>query len=263
MTVAAILPTDSDTTDFSLWNQTLLPMNACARAFCGAGPYQPHMSYRDDLQAAKDRRNALARELRTVEKHLSQLDALRQRKRQLEGELDRAAGEMDRARARVTLPMLSRVKVASPCHESWDRMSGDDRVRFCGQCEKSVFDLSAMTAEQAESLLREHGASLCVRFYKRRDGTVMTSDCPTGRRDKRRRRIAAVAMAASLMTAGLGHLMTRDTGDDGRCAIPAQVETGSIQIEEVEVTMGEMEIAETPDPPEELEVLMGKMAIED
>ena len=45
---------------------------------------------------------------------------------------------------------LRNVKVASPCPADWDRMIGDERVRFCGQCELNVYNLSAMSEAPAE-----------------------------------------------------------------------------------------------------------------
>ena len=38
-----------------------------------------------------------------------------------------------------------RLTIASPCTASWDDMEGDDKVRFCGECELNVYNLSAMT----------------------------------------------------------------------------------------------------------------------
>ena len=61
-------------------------------------------------------------------------------------------------------------------------MYGDDRVRFCGQCSQSVYNLSAMTREEAEDLIRRTEGRLCVRFYKRRDGTILTKNCSVGLR---------------------------------------------------------------------------------
>ena len=77
---------------------------------------------------------------------------------------------------------LSRVRVASPCPADWDRMIGDERVRFCGQCELKVYNLSAMTKTQAEDLVCGTEGRLCVRFYRRRDGSILTQDCPVGLR---------------------------------------------------------------------------------
>ena len=82
---------------------------------------------------------------------------------------------------------LSKVRVASPCPADWDSMIGDERVRFCGQCELNVFNLSAMTKAQAENLIVRTEGRLCVRFYRRRDGSILARDCPVGLRALRQR----------------------------------------------------------------------------
>jgi hypothetical protein len=61
-------------------------------------------------------------------------------------------------------------------------MIGDERVRFCGQCELNVYNLSALTRTQAENLIGGTERRLCVRFYRRRDGSIITRDCPVGLR---------------------------------------------------------------------------------
>ena len=40
--------------------------------------------------------------------------------------------------------------------------------------------VEAMTEEEALKLVEEREGRLCVRFYQRRDGTVLTTDCPVG-----------------------------------------------------------------------------------
>ncbi len=101
--------------------------------------------------------------------------------------------------------MLDQIKIASPCTADWEQMQGDDRVRFCGECKKNVFNLSAMTRRDAEALLRETNGNLCTRLYRRTDGTVLTADCPVGIRVKMtrvRRRVGwAIAGALGLSTA--------------------------------------------------------------
>lgn len=93
------------------------------------------------------------------------------------------------------LPMLDNIKIASPCSESWDGMVGDDRVRFCGGCMKNVYNLSAMTGPEAQELIADKEGDVCVRLYRRKDGTVITSDCPVGVRRQRVTKIAAAALA--------------------------------------------------------------------
>jgi hypothetical protein len=75
---------------------------------------------------------------------------------------------------------LDKIKVAAPCTADWRHMYGDERVRFCGQCSQNVYNLSALTREQAEDLILRHEGRLCVRFYQRKDGTVLINNCPVG-----------------------------------------------------------------------------------
>ena len=95
---------------------------------------------------------------------------------------------------------LEQITIASPCTADWDAMQGDERVRFCGQCELNVYNLSAMEREEAQAFVRESEGKVCVRMFKRRDGTVITQDCPVGLRAILRRRLSWLAgLAASLL----------------------------------------------------------------
>lgn len=98
----------------------------------------------------------------------------------------------------TSLPSGLSVAVASPCNESWDAMLGDDRVRHCSRCDKDVFNLSALRADEIEALLAEHGVKRCVRFYRREDGTMLTADCPVNRP----RRIALRVLAVTAVAVG-------------------------------------------------------------
>jgi len=79
-------------------------------------------------------------------------------------------------------------------------MPGTDQVRHCTQCDKNVYNLSAMTGRQAEALLRETEGHLCAKLYRRADGTILTENCPVGLRNLGRRisRVAGAAMSAML-----------------------------------------------------------------
>lgn len=118
----------------------------------------------------------------------------------------------------IALPLLDRVRVASPCAVRWDDMTrvGDgERVRHCGQCRLNVHNLSGMTRAEAESLItsRLPGQRLCGRFYQRPDGTMLTRDCPVGLRAVRARIarfIVRLAAAASFLIAGISIARPRD-----------------------------------------------------
>ena len=158
-------------------------------------------AYRGDIEALKYRKEQLERELVEVRARAAELSALGAREVDLKRQLDEVRQNLEghARRAKTSLPLaLDQVRIASPCSARWDDMVGDDQVRFCGHCEKNVYNLSAMTREQAEALLREREGDVCARLYRRSDGTVITADCPVGARKKRVRRIAAVAAGTGL-----------------------------------------------------------------
>jgi hypothetical protein len=88
-------------------------------------------------------------------------------------------------------------------------------VRFCGQCDKSVYNLSAMTRAEAEALVASKDGRVCVRLYQRQDGTVLTQDCPVGvRRLRIRARLWRTASGATVSAAlMLGVVTGRAWGD--------------------------------------------------
>lgn len=96
---------------------------------------------------------------------------------------------------------LNDLKVASPCEESWESMLGNERQRYCGRCQLNVYNLSGMSQAEAERLVSEAEGRLCVRFYKRADGSVITQDCPVGwARVKNRAKVLATAAFSLLLS---------------------------------------------------------------
>lgn len=95
---------------------------------------------------------------------------------------------------------LQNIRIASPCSTDWNEMYGDERMRFCGQCKLNVYNLSGMTRYDAENLLRLSEGRLCVRYYKRADGTILTKDCPVGwARVKERVSVMAAAVFSIIL----------------------------------------------------------------
>ena len=95
---------------------------------------------------------------------------------------------------------VDELRVATPCTEDWAGMEGDNFARHCGECEKNVYDLSMLTRAEGNELIREKEGHLCVKYYQRFDGTVLTADCPVGLRALRRQylRTRAKFVAAAL-----------------------------------------------------------------
>lgn len=95
---------------------------------------------------------------------------------------------------------LANIGIAAPCQSSWDKMSGDATVRFCQECKLNVYNLSNMSTNEAEALILGKEGRVCVRFYRRQDGTILTDNCPVGLRRIRnfgRQVAAAIALAIS------------------------------------------------------------------
>jgi hypothetical protein len=123
--------------------------------------------------------------------------------------------------ADVSLDLLERVRIASPCTAPWEGMQGNDKVRFCGQCRLNVYNLSAMTRPEAEALVNGASGRLCARLYQRADGTVITQDCPVGLRavrDRMARLGGRIAAALALLLTG-GFLF----GSGGRATAQARL----------------------------------------
>ncbi|WP_437672047.1 hypothetical protein [Sorangium sp. So ce131] len=198
--------------------------------------------YRDDLDALNARHDLLAEELAAVKQKTAELSALQQDERRIEEELEAVRRKLDGMAARRALPLLDNVRVASPCTADWEEMAGDDRVRFCGQCQKHVYNLSEMPREEAEQFIRQAAGGACIRLYRRADGTVITADCPVGARVRRVRNLALATVGSGVLAAGAALA--------GVNSCPSSRS----------VTMGDMVYEEQAAPESEPSVVVGAMA---
>jgi hypothetical protein len=113
---------------------------------------------------------------------------------------------------RVSLDILDRVVVASPCHARWEDMKGDERQRFCDECRLNVYNLSAMTRQEAVDLVTRAEGRLCAGFWRRADGTILTRDCPVGIAAARARATAALRRVAAALALVIGAGVTLGLG---------------------------------------------------
>ncbi|CAN5673531.1 hypothetical protein BH09VER1_BH09VER1_02120 [soil metagenome] len=106
---------------------------------------------------------------------------------------------------KLPVPPLN-IRIATPCRANWDDMEGDARARFCGQCNKHVYNLSAMGPAAVADLIREKEGKLCGRFFQRADGTILHGeDCSVGLAARQWRRAKSMVGAfASLVLLALG-----------------------------------------------------------
>ncbi|MBC7997124.1 MAG: hypothetical protein IAF58_04240 [Leptolyngbya sp.] len=99
--------------------------------------------------------------------------------------------------------VLDKIYIAAPCDADWDKMKGDDSKRFCGDCKLNVYNISSMSSRDARKLITTSEGRLCLKLYRRKDGTIITDNCPVGLR-KIRDRVKKVAIAVCLACVWLG-----------------------------------------------------------
>ncbi|MCB9603854.1 MAG: hypothetical protein H6720_26335 [Sandaracinus sp.] len=204
----------------------------------GEGPY------RDAREVLLARRRRTRRRLEEAERAAGRVDELRE-------ELE----YVDASLRSTSSGLLAQVRITTPCRERWDAMVGDDVVRHCARCGKDVYDLSTMRTSEAEALLARDGT--CVRLRRRRDGRVVTSDCPSSSRHGLQIAGAMTLAAATAALATHAHAtLTRplrpasgatvtvvDTPRPFRHADPHRVLDGNLFVdvkdEDFEVTMGQ------------------------
>lgn len=100
---------------------------------------------------------------------------------------------------------LDNLTIASPCTADWNAMTGDDRVRHCPQCKLNVYNLSELSRAQAERLLKDKEGKLCVQYFQRHDGTILTQNCPAALRRAQQaaqRLVAAIAALFGIVLTG-------------------------------------------------------------
>ncbi len=96
---------------------------------------------------------------------------------------------------------LDRLTIPKPCSSDWKMMLGDEKKRFCSECNKYVYDISKLTRTQAEALVASKQGQLCARLTRQPDGKVITEDMRPGVQLLGRR---ASPIASAVITAILG-----------------------------------------------------------
>lgn len=147
---------------------------------------------------------------------------------------------------------LNNISIASPCSADWNEMVGSERQRYCGECKLNVYNLSGMSRRDAENLILSSEGRLCMRFYRRADGTILTKDCPVGWQAIKRRVSKAAAAFASLIFAVLSGIGLNAFFNQSSEESPVM---GGIKVEGNYQPMDKIYV--------EPETIMGDIAIED
>jgi hypothetical protein len=61
---------------------------------------------------------------------------------------------------------MSNVKVGKPCTEDWNKMTPEDKGKFCSKCAKVVQDFRQSSREEISRFMTSSTGSSCGRFYK-------------------------------------------------------------------------------------------------
>ena len=168
---------------------------------------------------------------------------------------------------RTPQEIVNDLLIASPCDVPWSAMDGDDRVRHCGQCDRQVYNIARLSAEEVVALLQASDRPPCLQLWRRADGTVLTADCPIGQRRLRARRRQRLLVAAAFtgLLAGTGAWYLHHRAETlGRCS-PAVRLGGAPHFSGAIVDTG---VAPPLDPPQvktrpegRPHPLMGKVAV--
>jgi len=147
---------------------------------------------------------------------------------------------------------LDSIDVQTACQVPWEQMQGDNRVRFCGQCRKNVYNIEALPRAEAVRLIGAREGRLCVRFHRRPDGTVVTADCWTRLRAARGKGV--LAFGAMLVVAGTAQIFAMLTGLAGLKRLGRQGEMSARALPAIQVD------APPQLPPSGHDLMMGDVA---
>lgn len=120
--------------------------------------------------------------------------------------------------------ILAKLNLSFQCPVDWEAMKGDDQNhhgqnRFCQKCQKTVTDLSTLSAEEAAQFVLENEGA-CLRIWRDQDGQIVTKPCPTNQH-LTARRVATRTLAAGALALSACSPATQDLPqNDSRFQIP-------------------------------------------
>ncbi|MFL5741250.1 MAG: T9SS type A sorting domain-containing protein [Flavisolibacter sp.] len=69
-----------------------------------------------------------------------------------------------------------RLSIPEPCHEDWEKMSQEEKGKYCASCKKTVIDFSQMSDRQLAEFFKKPVTGVCGHFYH--DQLDRTLDMP-------------------------------------------------------------------------------------
>jgi hypothetical protein len=62
--------------------------------------------------------------------------------------------------------------IKSKCLADWEKMKGDDKRRFCDQCQRFVYNVSAMDQRERDTFAQRAKMGECVYYRQGADGRI-------------------------------------------------------------------------------------------
>ena len=109
---------------------------------------------------------------------------------------------------------LESVSVTAPCQALWTDMVGGEKVRYCGSCQKMVYNLGAMRRSEARKLVVGNIGKICVRYAGREK--ELPSQSKLHQISRSGSSIAAGVLAATLVITGMADGQISSTRTTGR-----------------------------------------------
>lgn len=59
-----------------------------------------------------------------------------------------------------------KLTIPKPCNENWNKMTPDEKGRFCSSCSKTVVDFTKKSTKEIQDyLIEKNGQRVCGHFY--------------------------------------------------------------------------------------------------
>ncbi len=121
--------------------------------------------------------------------------------------------------------LFDALTITRECPISWTAAELERPINFCNQCQKNVYNLTVMTDKQVEAILRGEGSARpCIIMKRRKNGSLVTDNCPVRLRSMRSRvRLAATTLI--VLAAGL--LFSQSVDAQGLVGAPSDPRYGT------------------------------------
>ena len=74
--------------------------------------------------------------------------------------------------------MKGKFTIAEPCHEDWNKMTADEKGKFCDVCSKCVFDLTKKSQPEILEIYQQNKGNVCGRVTSSQLAETIASNTP-------------------------------------------------------------------------------------